>query len=333
MGKTKKPIVIVLVLLVGLASYWAYGNYLKEKDLSFIEATGTVEATTVDLNAKMAGSIKTLSVDTGDTVEKGQLVAEILRNDLAAQRERDALTVEKAEAVLADLLSGARSQEKKEAVNNVNIAQTNYNKALSDYERIKALYEAGAISEVDYENAKVKKELTKNQLGATTAKLNLIESGTRPQQIEAAKAELQRSKAILKASEAVLDDLKIDSPVTGTVLTKNYEVGEYAQMGAPIVNVADLKDLWIKVYIPTDDLPYIKLGQKVSFSVSGIEKNFNGVVEEIAAKGEYTPKTIQTKKERTNVVFGVKIKIDNEEGTLKPGMPADVVFGQRDTND
>jgi len=135
-----------------------------------------------------------------------------------------------------------------------------------------------------------------------------------------------RNRAVLKATEALVADLQITAPLTGTVLTKNYEEGEFLQLGATLLTIAKIDDLWVKVYIPTDDLPYISLGQNVQFSVSGYNQSFEGVVEEIASKGEFTPKTIQTKKERTNVVFAVKIRIKSEGGILKPGMPADVVF-------
>ena len=94
-----------------------------------------------------------------------------------------------------------------------------------------------------------------------------------------------------------------------------------------------MDDLWIKVYIPTDDLPKVALGQKVTFTVSGWPEIFEGVVEEIAARGEFTPKTIQTKQERTNVVFAVKIRISSKGNVLKPGMPADVVFSGGEGDD
>ncbi|MGI5922288.1 MAG: HlyD family efflux transporter periplasmic adaptor subunit, partial [Syntrophomonadaceae bacterium] len=79
-------------------------------------------------------------------------------------------------------------------------------------------------------------------------------------------------------------------------------------------------------YIPTDDLPAIKMGQKVRFTVSGDKTQYTGTVTYIASQGEFTPKTIQTKKERANVVFAVKIAVNNQDGVLKPGMPADIVF-------
>jgi HlyD family secretion protein len=79
-------------------------------------------------------------------------------------------------------------------------------------------------------------------------------------------------------------------------------------------------------YVPTEDLPYIKLGQKVQFNVSGYNKNFTGSIQEIATRGEFTPKTIQTKKERVNIVYKVRIEAENTDGILKPGMPADVTI-------
>nr|WP_041285187.1 efflux RND transporter periplasmic adaptor subunit [Desulfoscipio gibsoniae] len=328
----KRAAGVLVLLMLAAGSYWVYENYYNRED-TLIQATGTIEATTVELNAKMAGTIKKLAADTGDTVTGGQLVAELSRSDLAAQRERDALGVLKAEAQLADLQSGAREQEKKEAASGVNIAQVNLEKATTDLARIEALYQNGAVPEADYDKAMTNAKLAENQLAAAEARLNLLESGSRPQQIKAAQAEVERSKAVLKASDAMLADLKVYSPIEGVVLSSNYEVGEYVQMGAPLATVADLKDLWIKVYIPTVDLPLIKLGQQVQFSVSGLDKVFKGVVEEIATQGEFTPKTIQTQQERANVVFAVKIKIEDTKDVLKPGMPADVTFGPRAAHD
>lgn len=332
MDKKKRAAAVLVVLLLAVSSYWAYHEYFVQ-DTSTIQATGTIEATTVELNSKMQGSIKTLAVEAGDTVAREQLIAELSRSDLVAQRERDALGVSKAEAQLADLISGAREQEKNEAAANVNIAKANFEMISKDFVRAETLYQEGAIPQAEFENIRSQMELNKNQLGAVEARLSLLDAGNRPQLINAARAELERSKAVLKATDAMLKDLKIYSPIDGVVLSKNYQEGEFVQMGASLATVANLEDLWIKVYIPTDDLPHIKLDKKVHFTVSGVDTVFDGVVEEINSEGEFTPKTIQTKKERTNVVFGVKIGINNEAGVLKPGMPADVTFGSRDVND
>lgn len=324
----KRIVVLLLILLVSAGSFWAYREYFGQKDAS-IEATGTIEATTVELNSRLPGSIKNIAVKTGDLVTDGQLVVDLSRKDLLAQRERDALGVLKAEAQLLDLTSGARSQEINEASANVNLARFNFQKYTADYTRAEALFNEAAISKAEFEKAQVSLELSKYQLQAADSRLSLLQDGSRPQIVNAALAEVERNKAILKATDSMLEDTKIYSPLNGIVINKNYEAGEFIQAGASVVTVADLEDLWIKVYIPIDDLPHIKLGQVVFFTVSGYNKEFTGEIVEIASQGEFTPKTIQTKKERTNVVFGVKIKINSAEGVLKPGMPADVVIGRR----
>lgn len=277
----------------------------------------------------MAGTLQSISIDSGDTVKKNQLVASVQRNDLIAQRERDALGVAKAEASLADLTSGAREQEIKDAEIGVSTALTNYEKAETDFARISELYAQEAVSQADYEKTEVAYKQQKNLLDSAESKLSLLKSGNRPEQIRAARAELERSRAVLKASQALLEDTKIISPIDGTVLSKNIDAGEFVQAGAPVATLVDLNDMWIKVYISTDDLPGVKLGQQVTFTVNGSTREFKGVIEEIANQGEFTPKTIQTKKERTNIVFAVKIRIDDQNGTLKPGMPADVVLSRR----
>jgi HlyD family secretion protein len=319
------PLVIILALLAG-GGYWAYTKYFAG-GASNLQATGTIEATTVDLTCKTAGTIKTLSFQEGDAVKKDQLLGEITRNDLMAQRERDALAVAEAQDKLDDLASGARSEEINAAAANLNIAQINLDQANSDLARIQKLFDGGAASQQQLDNAQANANLKKSQLDAAQAALNLVREGTRPAQISAAATEVERTKAVLKATETLLDDLKVYSPIDGTVLNRNYEPGEYVAMGANLASVADLSRLWITVYIPTNDLPAVKLGQKVHVTVSGDPTQYAGTVANIASKGEFTPKTIQTKQERTNIVYAVKITIDdNQNSVLKPGMPADVVF-------
>ncbi|MDF9406894.1 HlyD family efflux transporter periplasmic adaptor subunit [Pelotomaculum isophthalicicum JI] len=325
----KRKIAIgVLLVLLSAGAYWGYVKYGKTQPAG-IQATGTIEATKVQLCAKVPGTLQNVTINSGDPVKKGQLVAIVARNDLIAQKERDALGVLKAEAQLADLTSGARWQEIKDAEIAVNIARTNYDKTDKDYQRALALFQAQAISKSEIENAETALRQAKNQVDSAESKLSLLESGSRPEQIEAARTELERNNAILKASEAALEDTRVLSPIDGSVLTKNFEEGEFIQAGASVATVVNTNDMWIKIYLPTDDLPKIKIGRQVAFTVSGSEEKYTGIIEEIATSGEYTPKTIQTKKERTNIVYEVKIRISDENGTLKPGMPADVTIDEQ----
>lgn len=321
----KRVVALLILLLTAAGSYYGYQRY-RAGGSGDIQVSGTIEATEVNLTARLSGTLEFVSVKAGDEVKKGQVVSRLIRSDLMAQKERDALGVQKAEAQLDDLTAGAREQEITEVRAAVNTARTSYEKASTDYDRAKQLLQEGAISQADFEKAETNLQTVKNQLDSAKARLDLLESGNRPDQIKAARIELERSRTVLQAAESLLDDTNIASPLDGTVVTRNFEPGEFVSTGAAVATVADLKDLWIKVYISTDDLPKIKLGQEVSFTVSGTPEVFKGSILEIASRGEFTPKMIQTKQERTNTVYAVKVKIDNSSGIFKPGMPADVTI-------
>lgn len=322
----KKAIGIVIALaLLGTASYYYYLHYYRGSD-KLLQASGTIEATTVEVCARLNGTLQNLSVTEGMQVEKGQLLAELSRSDLSSQRERDALGVQVAQARYNDLVSGFRAEEIKEATSNLGLAQANLEQAMVDLNRAEQLFNAGALSQEKLNAAQLNKTAREKQVEVAQSRLQLLESGNRPEVVAGAAAEVERSKAILKTTEAMLADLKIFSPFNGTISSKNYENGEYIPAGTSLLSVVDLNHLWIKVYIPTNDLPRVKLNQPVEVSVSGSSQVFAGKVTYIASRGEFTPKTIQTKKERANVVFAVKVAVKNQNGVLKPGMPADVIF-------
>lgn len=326
-GKRIAAVFVLVLLLSAGGVYWGYRyGRLSEKAAEPLQATGTIEATSVELSAKVAGTIAAFRVEEGDAVSRGELVAELSRSDLVAQRERDAMAVLIAENRLRELLSGPREQEKEIAAAEVRIAEANFQKAKADLERRQLLFEQGAVTQEELERYRIGLEVAQSQLQAARARLSLLEAGSRPEAIAAARAEVERSRAALKATDAMLQDLKVYSPISGVVVAKNYSEGEYVQAGASLATIADLSHLWIKVYVATDDLPRVRLGQRVRFTVSGDPAVYQGVVTWISSKGEYTPKSVQTKRERANVVFAMKIGIDDEKGRLKPGMPADVVF-------
>lgn len=217
MERRKKVVLGVLIMGFLIGAFWiwqaffnghqdiqtAWKKLVGKDDSLEIQASGTIEATTINLSAKMPGTIKYLEIKSGDQVEKGQLIAELSRNDLLAQRERDKLSVIKAEAHLADLQAGPRNEELDEAEINVNIALENMNKAADELARLEVLFEEGAVSQVEYEKAQRALEISKNQVEAANARLNLLQAGSRKELISAAQAEVERNKAILRSTEAV----------------------------------------------------------------------------------------------------------------------------------
>ncbi|HEY4719894.1 MAG TPA: efflux RND transporter periplasmic adaptor subunit [Candidatus Methylomirabilis sp.] len=289
-----------------------------------LEGTGTIEATEVRVGTKVLGRIQELLVREGDTVKAGQVIARLEGGEYKAAVERDRASVAKAEAQLAELLAGARDQEIKEARAAVATAAANLEKARLDWERYQELFGEGALSSLDRDAAVNRHQVAQEQHKAAEERLSLLLAGARPEAIQAARWEVARAKAALGASQVTLDDTVIRAPISGLVLTKAADQGETVLPGASIAVMIDPQDLWIRVYIAESDIGKIRLGQKARIRVDSFpDRSFGGKVIEIASKAEFTPKNVQTKKERVHLVFGVKIALENPEGHLKPGMPAD----------
>lgn len=154
-----------------------------------------------------------------------------------------------------------------------------------------------------------------------------MNEGNRPDVIEAQRMEVQRLEGIAAVTKSSLADTIIYSPLSGVVLTKNYVNGEYLSPGSAIATIGDPDDCWVKIYISTQQLGLIKIDQAVAVMIDAYPgRVFPGKIKEISQKQEFTPRQSITQRERANVVFYVKVKIDNSEGILKAGMPADVVI-------
>lgn len=142
-----------------------------------------------------------------------------------------------------------------------------------------------------------------------------------------AQAALSQAEANLTLLDAQIEKLTVYAPVTGAVLTRNIEPGEFAQPGATLLILADLSDLKITVYVPEDRYGEISLGQEAILAVDSFPgEKFSATVIYISNTAEYTPRNVQTVEGRSSTVYAVKLKVDDPQGKLKPGMPADVSF-------
>ncbi|SMC99357.1 HlyD family secretion protein [Sporomusa malonica] len=313
---------LVVAIAAGAAGY----KYLRPAETG-ITATGTIEVTRADIMSKVNGYMTGLQSKAGDTVISGQKIAKIARADLEAQVIRDEAALAKAAAQLRDLEAGPRSQERQELGAMLASNRSVYDKARQDYERYQSLYGAGAVSAQQLDTARSSMEVAYNAMVAAGQRFSLGDEGSRPEAIEAQRLEVERSKAVLAASKTLVEDTVVVSPINGLVITKNFENGEYVTPGAAILTVGDMSDCWVKVYVPSTLLGLISVGQEAKVKVDSFPgRVFRGEIKEISQNAEFTPRQSITQSERANLVFAVKVKIDNAEGILKPGMPADVVL-------
>jgi HlyD family secretion protein len=180
-------------------------------------------------------------------------------------------------------------------------------------------------------------------LAAEQARLDLLQAGARPAQINAAEAQVAAAQAqeaaaagqvgAAQAAVALVDDqisrLAITAPADGAILVRSVQPGEVALPGAPLMTLGDLKHLVLTVYLPEDQYGTVRIGDSATVTVDSFPgRGFTGVVETIADKAEFTPRNVQTPDGRRTTVFAVKLALENPDLLLKPGMPADVTFGE-----
>jgi HlyD family secretion protein len=289
--------------------------------------SGNIEVTDAQLGFKVLGRLAERRVSEGDRVQAGQLVA---RLDDAEQREQLALRRAEqagAEAVLAELEAGSRPQEIAAAEAALRSAEAERDRARLDFARQQELRRKDAIADRELEAAQAQLQVTEARAGEAAERVKLVKAGPRVETIRQARARVEQTRAAVALAETQLDNTRLVSPLTGVVLSHNIEPGEYVSAGTPVVTVADTAHVWVRAYLPQPDLGRIRLGQKVAVRTDTFpDKLYEGTVGFIASEAEFTPKTVQTAKERVKLVFRVKIDLTNPHDELKPGMPADAII-------
>lgn len=319
----RKPLVMAGILVAVLVSLWIFLNRSSGNG-STLKVSGNIEVTSVDVSFKIPGRIKERLVDEGEQVVTGQVVARLDEEDLlleSAQRRRD---VEAMNASLREAESGFRSEEIAQADEAVRRARAESERLESDFARQEALFRREVISRRDFDGAKAAVEVARATLKEAMARQALYHRGQRQERIDVARAQSLKAGDALKLALTRQGYATLVSPVSGTVLSKNAEAGEQVAAGTPVITVGDTAHPWMRAFIPETELGRVRLGQKVRVSSDTWPgKVYDGTVTYISPEAEFTPKSVQTQKERVKLVYRVKISLANSNNELKPGMPAD----------
>lgn len=269
------------------------------------DAYGNVEATEVVVGAEASGRIEQLRVHEGDTLAAGAVVGTIETTRLGLQ-ERE---ISSQRDVSASRINEVEQQ--------IGVLQVQRDIARRTYERTRRLYA---------------------QEAATAPQLDQAERDFRVlgEQIAAARAQQESIRREMKASDAriaqVADQVEngtITNPIDGTVLATYAKAGEVTQNGAPLYRIADLRSVEVRAYVTETQLAAVRVGQPARITVDVSDKRrttLSGIVTWVSSDAEFTPTPIQTREERADLVYAVKIRVANPNGLLKIGMPADVDF-------
>jgi len=296
-----------------------------------IDASGIIEATEVNISSKVAGEILTFGVDEGSRVERGDTIAQIDHSTLDLKLERVEAGVEQAEAQLRLLVKGARAEDIQQAEESLRQAEANLKLASTEAKRMDELFASHSVTQQRKDAADAQHAVALAQYNTAAQMLQKIKKIARPEEIQAAEAQLKQAEASSKLLKKTISDCCVQSPVSGVVTQKPVEVGELVSRGAVLATVSELDTVNLMIYVDEIELGRVRLGQDAEVNIDTYpNRTFGGTVVYISPTAEFTPKSIQTKEDRVKLVFGVKIRIPNAEGILKPGMPADAAVRTAD---
>lgn len=292
---------------------------------SQFDASGTFETDEVVVSASATGKILSLHIDEGATIARDSVVGLIDPTELSLQKEQVQASID----ALSQKTSDATPQIKM-LQDQLEVQQTQLNNLLHEQTRVENLLKEDAATRKQLDDINFQIETTKKQMSVTQQQINVQQStiATQNRSILSEGRPLQKRKEQLQDQ---LDKTNIRNPINGTVITKYAEEGEITSNGKPLYKIADLSTMNLRAYITGDQLPKIKLGQPVTVLIDSGANNYRklpGMITWISDKAEFTPKTIQTKDERANLVYAIKIKVKND-GYLKIGMYGEVKFNQQ----
>jgi len=287
------------------------------------DATGTFEADEVIVSASANGKILSLNINEGSRIAKDSVVGLVDPTDLSLQKQQ----VQASIAALNEKTSDATPQIKM-LQDQLKVQQTQLDNLLHEKARIENLLKEDAATKKQLDDINFQIESAKKQMNVTQQQINVQRNNVATQN----RGILSESKPLQKRAQQLqeqLDRTNIRNPVDGTVITKYAEAGEITSSGKPLYKIADLSTLNLRAYVTGDQLPQIKLGQQVTVFVDSGAKNYrklDGTITWVSDKAEFTPKTVQTKDERANLVYAMKVRVKND-GYLKMGMYGEVRFG------
>jgi HlyD family secretion protein len=322
------PLALALALAAGCAS---------KAPSDRVRASGSVEATEVQISSQVGGRLVELKVAEGDRVTVGQTIAQLDTTDILLVLRRASADRDLAAAQLALLVAGSRQEDIRQAAAQVKGAEADtagarddLAAAEADLVRFETLVKSNSGTQKQRDDAAARRDMARSRLQAAQERvlaareaLTRLERGARPEEIAAARARLASTEAQIASLEQNVKDAVVVSPVAGLVTQKLADQGEILAPRTPIVNVVDLDHAWANIYIDEPLVPRLRLGQQATVFTDAGGAGLTGTVTFISPKAEFTPRNVQTAEERSKLVYRIKVSVDNTQGVLKQGMPVE----------
>jgi len=273
------------------------------------DAYGNFETTDVIISAEATGKLLQFDVEEGEILKAGQLVGIVDTTQLYLKK----LQLEASIRAVGGKTQDARPE--------VEVLETQKKNLLREERRIQSLLKDNAATQKQLDDIEGEIEFVERQINAATANTSTLNRGIL--------SEIEPLRVQIRLIEDQIQKSYIFNPIEGTVLLKLAEPEEFTAIGKPLYKIANLKEMTLRAYVSGIQLSQIKIGQEVTVLIDAPEnssKSMKGTISWISSQAEFTPKIVQTKEERVNLVYAVKILVKNDDGSLKIGMPGEVVF-------
>lgn len=371
-------LVLAVGVALGLYFWWPFGGQGQR-----LRLPGVVESQEIRLASKVGGRVAAVEVQEGDQVRPNQVLVRFEVPELQAQRAQQAARVQAAQAALLRAINGPRPQEKRaaqaavqaararleklkagwrqeekeQARSDMHMAEADLKLTRDEFERVQKLYRQASVARAEFDAALAAYDKARGRAAAAKARLDmllsgsrpediaeaqallaqaeaqadLLEAGTRPEEIALAKAQLHEAQAKLDELDAHLQEAVLRAPGLAVVEVLAVRPGDVVQPHQPVVRVLRTDDLWVKVYVPETELGKLRLGQAAEVYLDAYpSRPFEGTVYHIASESEFTPRNVQSPDERRHQVFGVRIRVpqpaDPSQRVFKAGLAAEVLL-------
>ena len=275
--------------------------------------SGTIETDEVRVASRYGGRVVKISAAEGDSLQTAQPLVELDAAELKAKRDRVA-------AQVAEYEAGPRPQEIDAAKHDWEALVAELDQARVDAKRAEELFAQKTISATEHDQTLTRASTLEKNVAAAKSRYDLLLAGTRAERLAQVRAELAETDANLR-------EMSIVAPSNSVLEVLSVKVGDVLAPNQALATLLLTDHLWVRVFVPEPWLGHIQLGEPVRVRAdSDPGKDFSGKVEQIARSAEFTPRNVQTVGERVKQVFGIKVRLDNQEGKLRAGMAADVAF-------
>lgn len=316
--------VIIIAVVIGI---FLWNPLKKEASDNKLILYGNVDIRQVNLSFNITEHIRQMLVEEGKYVEKGQLLASLEKSKLNAAVLSKTAKVKAQENVVARMEAGSRPQEIEMARAEYEAAKARAKNAADTNKRFQTLKEMNAESAQNADDAKAKALITASESQAAKQKLDLLIEGPRQEDIAETKATLELYKAELEIAKCNLADANLYAPSSGVIQNRILEPGDMASPQVPVYILALTDPVWIRTYISETDLGKIHQGMQAKVNTDSFPgKTYSGWIGYISPTSEFTPKSVETTDVRTNLVYQIRVYVNNPENQLRLGMPATVLI-------